>query len=306
MNIREWALPVYTILIQLTVGALIVLWAIRHLTYSKFKHVEMDKITRDPILVIVFTVVVAMIGAHFHLSKPFLSFYASRNFLHSWLSREIVFTMLFFLASFLVLILSRFYDERRRFITTTGWVAVFFGVILVYCMARIYMLPTQIAWNSPWVVVSFYNTTLLLGAITIISLLVLDLKFSEIQNNNETPIREKVIEHSLAWLIYVVIVTIFISLAVNLIQIADLSKGDLISTTSLQLLLQLYYPLLIMRGLTVIIAAILLGFLAYQKHNQTVILQNIMTPVFMSCLLILIGEIIGRFLFYATHIRVGI
>jgi DMSO reductase anchor subunit len=34
--------------------------------------------------------------------------------------------------------------------------------------------------------------------------------------------------------------------------------------------------------------------------------QSLLLPVYLSCLLILVGEIIGRFLFYATHIRVGI
>jgi len=34
--------------------------------------------------------------------------------------------------------------------------------------------------------------------------------------------------------------------------------------------------------------------------------QGLMLPVYLSCLLILVGEIIGRFLFFATHIRVGL
>jgi DMSO reductase anchor subunit len=80
MNVREWALPVYTILIQLAVGALFVLWLIRTLANSKFNHQEIDRIIRNPILVIALTVVVAMGGSHFHLSKPFESFLAVLNF----------------------------------------------------------------------------------------------------------------------------------------------------------------------------------------------------------------------------------
>jgi DMSO reductase anchor subunit len=34
--------------------------------------------------------------------------------------------------------------------------------------------------------------------------------------------------------------------------------------------------------------------------------QSLMLPVYLSCLSIMVGEIIGRFLFYATHIRVGL
>jgi len=97
MNVREWALPVYTILIQLAVGAVFVLWVIRAYALRKFNPGEIDRITRNPILVIFFTVFVAMVGSHFHLSKPFHSFFAVRNFATSWLSREVFFTMIFFI-----------------------------------------------------------------------------------------------------------------------------------------------------------------------------------------------------------------
>jgi len=306
MNIREWALPVYTILIQLTVGAITVLWILRQLTYSKFNHEDMEKITRNPILVIVFTVFVAMIGAHFHLSKPFLSFYASRNFMHSWLSREIVFTMLFFLATLSILFLDRYYKERRALITRAGWIAIGFGITLVYCMARIYMLPTQVAWNSPWVVVSFFATTILLGTMTIISLLVLDLNFSELQKSADIGIREQIIKHSLGWMILVVVIGVIISLLVNIFQVMELSQGDQISRTSLQLLLELYAPLLVLRVVTVIAAPVWLGYAAFQMYKKYAALEKLLLPVYISCLMILVGEIIGRFLFYATHIRVGI
>jgi DMSO reductase anchor subunit len=33
---------------------------------------------------------------------------------------------------------------------------------------------------------------------------------------------------------------------------------------------------------------------------------EILTPVYVSCLLVLVGETLGRFMFYATHVRVGL
>ena len=36
MNVREWALPVYTILMQMAVGGLFVLWVIRGWSVIKF------------------------------------------------------------------------------------------------------------------------------------------------------------------------------------------------------------------------------------------------------------------------------
>ncbi|MHB8778262.1 MAG: dimethyl sulfoxide reductase anchor subunit family protein, partial [Anaerolineales bacterium] len=171
MNVREWTLPVYTILMQIAVGALFVLWLIRTRATSKFSPGDIDRIIRNPILVISFTIMVAMIGAHFHLSKPYRSFLAVLNFKSSWLSREIAFTVSFFITTVSVWYLTRYQNTHRKLISNIGWLAVFLGFILIYCMARVYLLPTQAAWNSLTVILSFYITTLLLGGMTIVCLI---------------------------------------------------------------------------------------------------------------------------------------
>jgi len=306
MNVREWALPVYTILMQLAVGALFVLWTIRRLVTSKFSPGEMDRIMRNPILVIVVTVVVAMVGSHFHLSKPFHSFYAVRNFAQSWLSREIVFTVVFFLLLFFLWVLSRYKKEHRFLLTVIGWVSILLGAIVVYCMARIYMLPTQVAWNSPLVIVSFYTTTVLLGTMTIACLLVLDLKFAEIQHTDDIDTRIQVIQYSMAWLTLVAFLAAVVNITLMFYQIYMLGQGDVNAQTSLQLMFELYTPLFVLRLFLIIVAPFWFGATVYRMRKAGLTPQKLMIPVYMSCLFILIGEILGRFLFYATHIRVGI
>lgn len=306
MNVREWALPVYTILMQLAAGALLVLWILRWLASPKFSQSEMERITRNPILVILFTIIVAMGGSHFHLSKPFHSFYAVRNFQTSWLSREIVFTLIFFLTLFLLWILSRYKKDCRKLITILGWAAILFGFIMIYSMARIYMLPTQVAWNSTSVIVSFCATTCLLGTMTIACLLVLDLKFAEIQKADDIDVRVQVIKYSMFWLVLVGFLAVVVNIAVTFYQIYYLGQGGSIAQTSLQLLFDLYTPLFVLRLLCVIVAPCWMGYAVYKMHKAGSAPQELMIPVYMSCLLILMGEIIGRFLFYATHIRVGI
>ena len=196
MNVREWALPVYTILMQLAVGAFAILWLIRQGAGSKFSQQEIDRIISNPLLVIAFTAAVAMGGAHFHLSKPFHSFLAVLNFKSSWLSREIVFSVLFLLLAMSVLYLTYFQTHRRQLITVLGWLAILFGTILIYCMARIYLIPTQVAWNSTSVIFSFYITSLMLGGMAIATLMVLDLKFAEIKKTDDVELRAQVIRYS--------------------------------------------------------------------------------------------------------------
>ena len=306
MNVREWALPVYTILMQLTVGSLFVLWMIRSLANSKFSHQEIDRIIRNPIFVIAFTAVVAMGGSHFHLSKPFHSFLAVLNFKSSWLSREIIFTILFFLTTMSLLYLTYFRTYHRRLITVLGWLAIFFGVFLIYCMARIYLLPTQVAWNSNMVILSFYTTSLVLGVMAIACLMVLDLKFAEIQKTDDVELRVEVIRYSFSGLAFMTVLLIFTRILTLFVQMQELTQGDLIARTSLRLLIELYQPLLFMRLIFIVFAAVYFSISVYRIGRWKLPPQNLMMPVYLSCLFILVGEIIGRFLFYATHIRVGI
>lgn len=306
MNVREWALPVYTILMQLAVGALLVLWVVRWFAGPRFSSGEMDRILRNPLLVILFTVIAAMIGSHFHLSKPFHSFYAVRNFAHSWLSREIVFTVCFFLMLFALWYLSRYNKDKTRLLTTVGWISIFLGLVVVYCMARIYMLPTQVAWNSPSVIVSFYTTTVLLGIMTIACLLVLDLKFAEIQQTDDIEIHVQMIRYGMVWLTVAACLAVVVNIGVTFYQIHMLGQGDVNAQTSLHLLFELYTPLLMMRLFAIVVAPFWIGYAVYKMRNARLEPQRLMVPVYMSCLFILIGEILGRFLFYATHIRIGV
>ncbi len=306
MNVREWALPVYTILMQLAVGSLFVLWLIRSLAVSKFSHQEIDRIIRNPILVIAFTAVVAMGGAHFHLSRPFHSYLAVLNFKSSWLSREIVFSISFFLATMSLLYLTYFQTRYRKLISCIGWLAVILGSILIYCMARIYLIPTQVAWNSTTVIFSFYTTALMLGFMTIACLLVLDLKFAEIKKTDDVELRVDVLRYSFIALTILTMLLVILSIVIIYIQMRLLAQGDWIARTSLSLFLELYLPLFVMRMTFLLFASCYLGITVYRIYRLKITPQDLMLPVYLSCLMILVGEIVGRFLFYATHIRVGI
>ena len=306
MNVREWALPVYTILMQLAVGAFAILWLIRQGAGSKFSQQEIDRIISNPLLVIAFTAAVAMGGAHFHLSKPFHSFLAVLNFRSSWLSREIVFSVLFLLLAMSVLYLTYFRTHRRQLITVLGWLAALFGTILIYCMARIYLIPTQVAWNSTSVIFSFYITSLMLGGMAIATLMVLDLKFAEIKKTDDVELRAQIIRYSSGGLTTLTATLVALNIVIIYIQIRLLAQGDLIARTSLGLLVDLYLPLFLLRLVFLVYASISLIYAVVRMYRLQSTPQSLMTPVYLSCLLILVGEIIGRFLFYATHIRVGL
>lgn len=306
MNLREWALPVYTILIQIACGGMLVLWLIRTLYSRRFGRDELDQMTNTPMVVIFCTTVVGMIGAHFHLSKPLFSFLAILNFGASWLSREVVFTLIFCVLIWILLYLLWFKTRLSWMITGLGWVAIGFGGLTVYCMSRIYLMPTQVAWSTAGTIAAFYASTVLLGVMAMAALLIMDLVFSEVRKQEKSEVRPIIIQKSLAWLMITAIVAALLVLALYYLQIVYLSQGDESARTSLRLLMELYQPLFGMRLGLMVIGVGWLALAIFQLVYRKKSIQELLAPVYLSCLMVMIGEILGRFLFYATHVRVGI
>ena len=307
MNLREWALPVYTVLMQLAIGALFSLWVIRALNSSKYAKEQMERITRVPVLIIFFTIVLAMTGSHFHLSRPYLSFLAIRNFRHSWLSREIAFTVIVFICTLLLLLLLWLRKGSYRLKLGLGWGAILAGIATIYCMASIYLLPTQVSWNSTATIFSYYAVTLLLGTTSLIVILLMDLRFSAGQKPADLDARIQIIRRSIVWLTGVATLAAAVVLLLGSYQIELLRSSKLPSAqASLHLILDLYRPLLVMRvGLTVLGIAWLIGMVGYFLRTQRSFI-NLLGPIYIACIMVLVGEILERFLFYASHVRIGI
>jgi anaerobic dimethyl sulfoxide reductase subunit C (anchor subunit) len=303
MNLREWALPVYTVLIQMATGTLAVLWIIRTLGLSRFGRAEMDSFTRNPVIIILLTIIVAMIGSHFHLSRPYLSILALSNFKTSWLSREIVFTVFFSFSVGLLWALQAFTHLQGVIKDVLGWLGVLFGGITIYAMSGVYQLPTQVVWNTPITTYSFYATSILLGVFATAAILVFDLKLAEIQAPEKLELRGEIVRNTLRWLAGLAVPMVLVALFLDYRLIVVLQSQAEAAHLSLDLMLNLYKPLLIFRLITLLVGVVWLAWTVFSKqiHNQRLI-----GPVYMSCLMVFVGEILGRFLFYATHIRLGL
>jgi anaerobic dimethyl sulfoxide reductase subunit C len=174
-------------------------------------------------------------------------------------------------------------------------------------MASIYLLPTQIAWNSSATIVSYYAVMLLLGTTSLIVILLMDLRFSEGEAPEELVIRLQILKQSTIWLTTVATIAALLVIALGMYQVELLRNAQLSSAqASLQLLLDLYKPLLVMRiGLTLVGVIWLVVVISYFIRTQRSFMK-LLGPVYIACILVLIGEILERFLFYATHVRTGI
>ena len=93
---------------------------------------------------------------------------------------------------------------------------------------------------------------------------------------------------------------------VNLFYLYSLHTGTVLAQTSYDLLMELYKPLLIIRFLLLIAGVGWLVVPVAMMERTGKAVQELFTPAYLACLLVIVGEILGRFLFYAAHIRTGL
>lgn len=306
MNVREWALPVYTILMQLSAGTILLLWIIRAVRMSGFDAAARSRIVKIPLTIVVFTACVAMVASHFHLSQPLRSYMAVVNFRTSWLSREIVFSVLYVLALAHLTLLHWLTESRSRLKSILGWVASGFGLILVYCMSHIYLLPTQSAWNSQFTIISFFLTLLFLGCIALPAILLIDFSFSAVLAHQGVDERASLIRTVLVWCTGAALLAWIAVVVVSTEQMLMLRSGDSWAQTSFELLTTLYLPLLVLRVVLPFFGILwmVLSLAQALQHKRSI--RELTMPAYISCISVMVGEIMGRFLFYAIHVRLGV
>jgi anaerobic dimethyl sulfoxide reductase subunit C (anchor subunit) len=252
------------------------------------------------------TILTAMIGSFFHLSRPELSFLALINLGKSWLSREIVFTVLFLGAVAALWFLQANVDHKKNLKSLLGWAAVLFGISATFCMTQLYLLPTQASWDSPFTILSFYSSMVLLGASAGITMLTVDLRYTQILLPQNIGAQSQMITRSMPGFAITMILTGVGIVAQYGFLIETLGAGGPTAQASVQLYLGLYQPLLIFRLITMIAGIGWLVVAIVRTLRNKINITNFTFHAYMACLLMLVGEILGRFLFYATHIRLGI
>jgi DMSO reductase anchor subunit len=173
-------------------------------------------------------------------------------------------------------------------------------------MTQLYLLPTQASWDTSFTVLSFLSSVMILGAAASITMLAVDLQYTHIQNPEKLGLRPLMIMRSLP--VYggaFLLITLAI-LAQYHSLIETLQAGSVTAMASLRLYLGLYWPLLVFRLLALVAGAGWMVIAILRTLRSKLDLTHFTFHSYMACLLLLVGEILGRFLFYATHIRLGI
>ena len=95
MNIRDWALITFTILVQMSVGAFLVLGVVHFFATRKAGMEEADRMSDYALLALVPVLFLAFVASLLHLGNPLNAYRAITHLGTSWLSWEILSGVLF-------------------------------------------------------------------------------------------------------------------------------------------------------------------------------------------------------------------
>ncbi len=306
MNTKDWALIAYTILTQMSVGAFVILGLVHTLALRKSNEKEADALSDRALLAIGPVVVMGVIVSLLHLGNPANAYRAINNFDSSWLSREILSTVLFTGAGAIFAILQwrkiGTFQMRRILAIVTALI----GLVLVFCMSQVYLLDFEPAWNTAATPITFFITTFLLGGLAMGAAFVANYTYLKSKPDRaDLQVQSSLLRTSLQWIALGAMVLVGIELIVTPLYVAYLSNGSPLAVESASKLTGEYGLIFGLRLALGVIGAIFFSAFLYMTAvlNKERLMLNFAYGAFA---VVLIAEVLGRFLFYAIHLRMGL
>lgn len=297
MKSSEWALMFFTLFSQTAAGLLFTLFLVNNFTNWRNGFVN-NKIINDKIIFIACAILVcALLISFFHLGNVKNAIYTLSNISTSWLSREILCVIIFSIltAVFLLISTKELFSQQTRNIVFL--LSIISGFMLVFVMAKIYMLQNVPAWNSIFTPASFYFSTFIIGGFTFVTAAVF---IMQKQGSGLAAFPQMAgLLKLLAGIIFILLLT---ELIVWLLQVLMLSNGERAAVESYKLIVQNNLILFVARIILLFIGISLVAII-YVSLSKEVFKT---TYIYIAYLLILIAEAIGRYLFYQMFTRTGI
>jgi anaerobic dimethyl sulfoxide reductase subunit C (anchor subunit) len=298
MEAREWALIAFTILAQMAVGAFLVLGVVYYFVKRKAGTEEADRMSDRALLAIGPVMILGLIASLFHLGDIITAYRAVTNLGTSWLSREILFGVLFAVLGGLYALM-----QWRKISTSTvrnviGWIAALVGLALVYSMSMVYMLPTQLAWNTLATPFSFFTTTLLLGALAMGAAYVANYGFVKSREPECADVQCDLLRSTMRWIAIASIILVGVEFIIVTLNSMYLSSSAMV--------VEEHGILVGLRMVLAFLGAGVFGIFLYQNAlspGQEKVMGNLAYAAFV---VVLVAEVLGRFLFYSSQVQIGI
>jgi anaerobic dimethyl sulfoxide reductase subunit C len=293
MHDNEWSLVLFTVLAQMAVGAFLTVQAIAVLFPAD------DALVNSILLLCLLLLLMGVLAAALHLGRPGRIPGVMANLPGSWLSREMLIGGVFgaLLTGYvgvrwLEIDSTRVHDLLAL---TTG----ISGLALVLGMSRLYMLRTVPAWNTMMTPLAFFTTTFLLGSMLVATVCL------AVYPVAETSQQALFIDDALQVITPVVVVLAGLQIVLMQQSVSRLGRSGGVALQSMKNLVDEYQAVFFCRIMFAALGAGMFAALVYQNADFAgdAIMRGLLMLAFA---LVLIAEVLGRFLFYASYQREGI
>lgn len=285
LEMAQLPLVIFTLLSQMAVGGILCLLLLD-------KGSDNSSLIKKGNLFVFGITVLSIIASLFHLGHPFLAFRALTHVSTSWLSREVVVFGVFALLVLAYAYLAQKESPARKGI---GILAGLVGILGIAFSGELYLLPTHPGWDHYTTILFFYSTVLLVGPVVLLAYLQSTLK-------KEIPVLRSLAIKSM--FVGALLLAISIALSLNYQM-----NGSPEAMASANLKLGSYLVFFILQ-LVLSIGGAIVGALMMSKRSNVNLAQVetaatsqvFKNPAIVFALLIVIGEICGRLLFYLSAV----
>ena len=306
MNVHDWALIAFTILVQMSVGSVWVLGIAHFFASRKYGLEEADQLSDRALLALAPVIVLGFLASFLHLGNPFNAYRAINHIGTSWLSREIFFGVAFATLTIVFAFLQWRKIGSFSLRNVIAWLAALVGLALIYSMFNVYMLPAQPAWNSWATPISFFATTFLLGALAMGAAFVANYAYMQRKQAVGVEKQSVLLRENLRWIAVAALVLLGVELVVLPLYLATLASGSGAGLASVQLMVGSFGWVLALRVVLAFVGAGVFAMFLYQNTMSVGQEKVLGTIAYTAFVIVFLAEVLGRVLFYATHVQIGI
>ena len=222
----------------------------------------------------------------------------------SWLSREILLTVVFVILLFLLTLADKAKGKPSPLKLVLVLLGGLSGFLVVLTMSRVYMLTTVPVWNGLSTPVAFYAAGLLLGGqLTAAGYSAL---FYHNQDSSIQDIRSRWFQKTLARTELLVLVLVGMSLLISILFLLKSPASGGLGPTGPAFVIQNTSLFFIVRFFSLILGSVTLGAGLLSSGRNEGLSYGMRRFVYAGFFVLFIAEFLGRFLFYALYSRLGV
>ena len=172
-------------------------------------------------------------------------------------------------------------------------------------MSQIYMLETQPVWDTIATPITFFTTSVMLGLLAMGVAFVANYAYVKSRTPECAETQCELLRGTLQWISIAAILSLGIEFVVLPVYISYLATSQT-AVGAAAMLAGKYSTVLVIRLVLAFLGAGILGVFLFQAATTPGKEQSLSNLAYGAFLLVLTSEVLGRVLFYATHIQIRI